>query len=117
MTRTAEPPATEAAQLTEQLAASVPAPTGVRAAVALFSHHFDDETSIIWTAKGPSKSKIVQISALMADMGEHGRRVFVVTEYTSGAFKVFGEVAGKDADTIMANVASAHGVEIKPHGQ
>ena len=60
-------------------------------------HLFGDDVVTLWRTSGPRKSHTDEVACILAEIGDYPRKV-VIQSFTSGAFKVFAEVAGKTPD-------------------
>lgn len=97
----------EADKLIEQAAAAVPAPTGLKSAVAFLQANFDEEAHILWSTNGPRKSKTTQLAGVLCEV-EGSRRVIIVNEFESGAYRLFAEVGGKTPEGVIVNLTSCY---------
>lgn len=68
--------------------------TGIPAAVEAIRASLDEDAHVMWSANGPRGTHIERIACVMASV-DGARRLILVAGYQSGAFKLFGEVAGK----------------------
>lgn len=100
----------EADKLIEQAAAAVPAPTGLKAAVAFLQANFDEEAHILWSTNGPRKSKTTQLAGILCEI-DGIRRVVVVNEFESGAYRLFAEIAGKTREDVAYNLGNTYTAE------
>jgi hypothetical protein len=71
--------------------------TGLDAAIQHFRSKFGDDVVTLWRTSGPRKSHTDEVACILAEIGDYPRKV-VIQSFTSGAFKVFAEVAGKTPD-------------------
>lgn len=92
-----------AAALIAGLVAGYTPPVGVAAGVAFLREAFDEGAYVLNTTKGPKGTRITEISAVLTEINGI-RRVIEVQGFESGAFKLFGEIAGKAPDALKASI-------------
>lgn len=74
--------------------------SGLDNATAALRAAFGDDVVTFWRTSGPRKSHTDEVACVLAEIGDHPRKVIVQT-FTSGNYKLFGEVAGKTPDQMI----------------
>lgn len=82
-------------------------PVGVAAGVAFLRERFDEGAYVLNSSKGPKGTKMTEVSQVLAEINGI-RRIIEVQGFESGAFKLFGEIAGKTPDALAASVSAMY---------